>query len=391
MQPALAGGLSGGVLLASMGLGAWVIPVSALFFWGLGSISLQLAHPETRVFAQLAGVLKRSVASLVALRPQTKLLFALGLTGGVIVADFVFDADPRGHAYLSISAPVVISALLFGFETAGAALLLACAAALYLFIPPKFDFAASDPADVARLMEFVAFVAISTWSLRAMFDAAKRQDAAGIATAGHPSDAIVENDGLLREARQRHHELRHRVRNEFQTLSLLASTEAERSVSPEEFRRWILRLRGLSKLHDMMDGERDERVSARRYIEAMTEALRNSYSDLGVRIETDVDPSLELDYEHARKLAAVFGESTINALKHGFADRAGGTLRVRLSRAGRKCVLSVADDGAGFDPANLQAGYGLRLMTDLAHSMGGEFELRRAERGAVARCVFECG
>jgi len=394
MRPALAGGLFGGVLLAAMGLGAWIIPCFGLAFLAAGALSVRLARTPSPGSTGLLVASRRTFDRLSRQSEIAKSCIALALTAAAIAANLLLEADPKQHAYLSISAPVVVAAQVFGFEIAGFALLFACTAMLYFFMPPDFSFAVSDPADVARLMEFAAFVGLSSWCLREMVAGAARQDrlAAGAARGGAASaiaDAALE--AALDEARQLHRGLRHRVRNEYHTLSLLAAAEAERSATPQDFRRWTLRLRSLSTVHELMDAGSADGVPMAPYLAAMAAALERSYDGALVRIETDVDAEIDLDYGAARKIGAIFVEAAMNALKHGIAEGVGGRVQLRLARIGRKCVLTVADDGKGCDPAAATPGYGLRLMQDLARSMGGDFELRRTEKGCVARCVFYGG
>ncbi len=63
-----------------------------------------------------------------------------------------------------------------------------------------------------------------------------------------------------------------------------------------------------------------------------------------------------------------------NAVRHGLAGSpAGGTVTVVAEDAGAECVISVEDDGAGMDPARLQAGGDLD--SDEAHSSGAHVGL----------------
>ena len=52
-------------------------------------------------------------------------------------------------------------------------------------------------------------------------------------------------------------------------------------------------------------------------------------------------------------------------------------------------VLTVTDDGAGFDPAAVEAGHvGLRLLSDLAHSLGGTLTITSSPgAGTTVRMV----
>ena len=78
----------------------------------------------------------------------------------------------------------------------------------------------------------------------------------------------------------------------------------------------------------------------------------------------------------AAVVALIVNELVTNAIKHGFRDRAAGTVTVRLRRTGADSVaLSVADDGVPL-PASVDneqpKGIGLDLVRRLVDQLGGE-------------------
>ena len=87
---------------------------------------------------------------------------------------------------------------------------------------------------------------------------------------------------------------------------------------------------------------------------------------------TMIDDELaELPDLQPRERAALYRvarEAIANVVKHARA----ANVRVRLGQEASTVVLAVVDDGRGFDPAAERSGHlGLRLMADLAASIGG--------------------
>ena len=64
-------------------------------------------------------------------------------------------------------------------------------------------------------------------------------------------------------------------------------------------------------------------------------------------------------------------EMLTNALRHGKAR----WVRVVLQFEGGQVRLSIEDDGQGFDPATVTAGYGMRSIRESIRQMRGDLEI----------------
>ena len=90
-------------------------------------------------------------------------------------------------------------------------------------------------------------------------------------------------------------------------------------------------------------------------------------------------PALGTPVEAA--LYRVGQEALHNALRHAGA----GSVRVALSRTGRRVVLEVADDGHGFAPEMPSGGLGLASMRERAAAAGGALTVRSGPAGTQVR------
>jgi signal transduction histidine kinase len=85
------------------------------------------------------------------------------------------------------------------------------------------------------------------------------------------------------------------------------------------------------------------------------------------------------------ELTAVVKEALSNALRHSGAR----DIDVRVDGDPTRLVVSVADDGSGFDPARARRGLGLANMAVRVEAAGGSFTLDTvAGRGTVVRASF---
>ncbi|WP_026532083.1 sensor histidine kinase [Arthrobacter sp. H41] len=107
-----------------------------------------------------------------------------------------------------------------------------------------------------------------------------------------------------------------------------------------------------------------------------------------VRLEVEVDDSVESSVEQQHALVRITREAVANAVHHGRADQ----LRVRLSRDGDRRCLIVQDDGTGFDVASatgVAAGYGLISMRERARALPGSLDVTsRSGEGSVVTVMW---
>jgi two-component system, NarL family, sensor kinase len=116
-------------------------------------------------------------------------------------------------------------------------------------------------------------------------------------------------------------------------------------------------------------------------------ALEKIAADLqqeGMAIDVRVGTVPELPADHRAALVRVGREALRNTAKHA----PGASVRLTLGLRANRLVLTVSDDGPGFDPAvalgPVDGHIGLALLTDAAEGAGGRLELRsRAGRGTT--------
>ena len=90
------------------------------------------------------------------------------------------------------------------------------------------------------------------------------------------------------------------------------------------------------------------------------------------------EAALALPLEMRRDLLLIFKESVNNAARHSGC----GLVRVQLRVDGKSLLMTVEDNGCGFDPSNDHRGYGLRTIQARAKKLGGSCEVNRANTGS---------
>ncbi len=414
----LVGGLISGLLLARAGLSPAAVPVSILAYFLAAIFASYLLHPSTARLARLSSDLRAVAARFAGAPIYIKFLSALIFALAVILAHVFGDVDPRGMAYVSLATPIIVSFLLLGFRFGLFSLIFTCIACFYFFIPPKFDFHFDDWKDVELLAHFVAFSLLCAFVLKFIFVKSVPFDALALepfvsfppfgkgslvsgddetganavrVTAqrkiGEIEAELAARQRQLADADTRYRELRHRIKNDFQAFYFLAVSEAQKSGRPEEFLRWVVRLRSAAELYSVLDNKNSDLISMTNYLAAISEALDKMF-DGRATIETSVDADIFFDPKPAKYIGLIYAEAAMNALKHAFPGNSTGKLRMRFGRKGDVFEMTVSDNGVGFDPAKKKRGQGLSLMQNLAGQLAGTIRLEPSPVGAVLRLTF---
>ena len=120
---------------------------------------------------------------------------------------------------------------------------------------------------------------------------------------------------------------------------------------------------------------------------ALEEMAGNASSLYGIKCHFTCDGvPLVLENGAALHLYYIAQEAVLNAAKHGRATR----VLINLNRTKDRCVLTVQDDGVGFDlRATSGAGMGIRIMRYRARVIGATLDLKsKPGQGTQVSCLF---
>src|SRR4051794_652032 len=119
-------------------------------------------------------------------------------------------------------------------------------------------------------------------------------------------------------------------------------------------------------------------AALRRYVDFLT-------ADGELEVDLEIDSNIQLAPDEQIEVFRIVQEGLANARKHAGARRADVRIRLR----GDDRVVSVVDDGAGFDDVTVTSGQGLRNMKARSASIGGGFRLQsRPGRGTALEVVL---
>lgn len=122
--------------------------------------------------------------------------------------------------------------------------------------------------------------------------------------------------------------------------------------------------------------------------EVIGQMVRELAEPFAIDVETEVNhrgflPSGRL----LENILAITSEGASNALRHSGASR----IRVKIDQVGETVVISIADDGAGFNPEIEHAGMGLANIESRVRSRGGRLDITSNDDGTLLEAVLPIG
>jgi PAS domain S-box-containing protein len=176
---------------------------------------------------------------------------------------------------------------------------------------------------------------------------------AALVNARSPQQA-ARNDELEKQVREKDTQLReiqHRVKNNLQMITALIRLETRNLPAGSEtvpFDRLAGRIEALHLLYaSLSEDEHGHEVDLGGYLSQIASAIMRSHAMEGIRLDLKADAYV-VSVNTALPAGLVVNELMMNALKHAFGGRDGGTITLHCLTDDKGCRVVVADDGVGF-------------------------------------------
>ena len=183
-------------------------------------------------------------------------------------------------------------------------------------------------------------------------------------------------------------ELNHRVKNNLQMLQALlwvAVREAKDAEASQVLADAARRVGAMAAAQQLLYSDRNPRsFDVAEFLQAVCAGAQQAFGkEIALQIEADQG---HLPNEISMPLALVLNELVTNAAKHGINGRGTGQISVKFRRHDGFALLSVEDDGPGFQSEETgRRSSGLGLVQGMMRQLGGEFTV---EQGSGGRCVI---
>ena len=184
-------------------------------------------------------------------------------------------------------------------------------------------------------------------------------------------------------------ELNHRINNDFASAINLVAVSALRSNNTSvklALGNVVELLHSLAEVNRALKTpDADVVVDAAEYLHTLCRSMSRSRLDrLGIKLVLATE-TVWLHSERCWRLGLIVHELITNAARHALFQEGDGEVEVDLSRAGGFVRCMVTDNG--LPPANVKSGRGLRILGDLAESLGGYVDHSSA-KGSCFSLVF---
>ncbi|MBJ2175887.1 tetratricopeptide repeat protein [Aureibaculum sp. A20] len=180
--------------------------------------------------------------------------------------------------------------------------------------------------------------------------------------------ALDEKNTLLKE-------VHHRVKNSFQIVSSLLYLQSENMEDKEgklAIKEAENRVRSMVLVHQKLyNNEELVGIDTKEYINDLVKDIFDShqFQKETITYELDVE-SIVLDIETVTPIGLILNELIINTLKHAFKEvNSFSKLNINFAKANNQLVLTVRDNGKGFEGEIKSSSFGIMLMKALSKKL----------------------
>lgn len=176
-------------------------------------------------------------------------------------------------------------------------------------------------------------------------------------------------------------ELHHRVKNNMMFIISLYRLKLNDELNDEQNGEIDTKLKevensikSISSIHEILY-DRDDlgSIDTKEYFTTLLDELKYTYKDKKIAIS--LDSSVPIDIQKAIYCGLVVNELVTNAFKYAFDTQESGNINISIDKKDKQTILTIKDDGVGYDIAKNSTGFGLVLVKSLVkNELKGEIE-----------------
>ncbi|HET8865974.1 MAG TPA: histidine kinase dimerization/phosphoacceptor domain -containing protein [Gracilimonas sp.] len=192
-------------------------------------------------------------------------------------------------------------------------------------------------------------------------------------------DSLKEKEVMLAE-------IHHRVKNNLAVISGLLqlqsfkanNTDVEKALGDSQ-----MRIQSIALVHEMLyKSESLAYIKYDKYINDLLQAISSMHMNDGkhIKLVAEVDESISLSVNQAIPCSLLINELVVNAFKHAFNNSKEGEIKVGAIDQDGKIIMTISDNGSGFDIEKFtdSDSLGATLIKTLSMQLNGDFEILKS-------------
>ena len=204
--------------------------------------------------------------------------------------------------------------------------------------------------------------------------------------------ALQSKDRALEEKTILLHEVDHRVKNNLTMIGSLLRLQSSAIDDPKLVRTldtMLERIDALASVHRTLHQSDDiKRFEAGAFTKGLLADVVGASGRTNIEIVDNIG-DIDIEATSATALGLIVNELLTNTLKHAFADGVAGKLEVAFVRDEDEVVVTIKDDGPGFDTSNASNNtLGRSLIMRLSKQLDGTTEWESSGDGTVTTTRF---
>lgn len=176
-------------------------------------------------------------------------------------------------------------------------------------------------------------------------------------------------------------EIHHRVKNNLAVISSMINLQLSKDIVPEAkevLKESAGRISSMSLVHEKLYNQKDlSNVEIKDYIDSLIEELKYTYKESVGEVQLDMNvDTFHVNINQAVPIGLILNELVSNAFKHAFKNYNNPKLIITCNQVGKNIILSVKDNGNGFDydKIKVKPTLGITIIESLSEQLEGTFE-----------------
>ena len=183
-------------------------------------------------------------------------------------------------------------------------------------------------------------------------------------------------------------EVFHRVKNNFHVITAFLWFESKKDDNKNRFTELINRIKSMSLIHEYLCNSKDLiDIDVKDYIDELVKTILQTYNIPSLQINTNIE-KINIEFEDMMSLGVIVNEIISNSIKHHPKEKA-IILNISCYKKNDSVILTIIDNGLGFDGNIQKTGLGLELIKDFINKLPNAKYSFYKESGTVFELSFK--